>query len=109
MVQREHWYVRTKCKFLFPAAVDIASRTEAALAKADSGPEAMIARSPVAARDGPPDTGASTKVRPLLRASSCAWITLVSDCPTVDDMMIVAFSGRANGCQSPFEHSLRVR
>lgn len=59
-----------KCRFPASLEVDIAWRTEAAFASALSGPEAMIVKSPVDALDGPPETGASIRVSPLLRASS---------------------------------------
>lgn len=73
----------------------MACRTVADFARAVSGPEAIIVRSPVAALDGPPETGASTRVRPLLRVSSWSCKARAAEGATVDERMIVAFAGSA--------------
>lgn len=73
----------------------MACKTVADFARADSGPEAIIVRSPVAALDGPPETGASTRVRPLLRLSSWTCRARAAEGATVDESMIVELVGSA--------------
>jgi hypothetical protein len=55
----------------------------------------MIVRSPVAALEGPPETGASIRVRPLFKASSWTWIARAAEGATVEDRMIVELFGSA--------------
>lgn len=55
----------------------------------------MIVRSPVAALEGPPETGASIRVRPLFKASSCTWIARAAEGATVDDRTMVLLFGSA--------------
>ena len=73
----------------------MACKTVDDFARAASGPEAIIVKSPVEALDGPPETGASTRVRPLLRVSSWSCRARAAEGATVDDRMIVAFAGNA--------------
>jgi hypothetical protein len=84
-----------KCRFPASLEEDMAWRTEAAFASASSGPDAMIVRSPVAALEGPPETGASMRVRPLFKASSWTWIARAAEGATVDDRIIVELFGSA--------------
>jgi hypothetical protein len=55
----------------------------------------MIVRSPVAALEGPPETGASIRVRSLFKASSWTWIARAAEGATVDDRIIVELFGSA--------------
>jgi hypothetical protein len=73
----------------------MAWRTVAAFPKAGSGPEAIIVKSPMEALDGPPETGASISVRPLLSVSSWSWRARAAEGATVDERTIVAFEGSA--------------